>query len=124
MLANNSRDRRPIEIMRRPIAFVSIILASSSAGLVNVTIDDAFGDPMTGQQILYSPENAWQRGDGCEPCTAKPTPANAAWRGTWHDATFNPNDTSTNSALGQIIVASATFTGMLSIHECSSQIAS
>ncbi|KAL5512058.1 hypothetical protein ACEPAH_5277 [Sanghuangporus vaninii] len=79
--------------------------------MINVTIDDAFGDPTNGRQIQYFPSIAWQRGDGCQPCTAKPTPASDAWLGTWHDATFNPNDTATNSALGQIIVASAQFTG-------------
>ncbi|KAL5490713.1 hypothetical protein ACEPAI_5547 [Sanghuangporus weigelae] len=87
------------------------VLAPISSRMINVTIDDAFGDPTNGRQIQYFPSTAWQRGDGCQPCTAKPSPASDAWLGTWHDATFNPNDTATNSALGQIIVASAQFTG-------------
>ena len=98
--------------MRWFAIFAAAFLASSSASLVNVTIDDAFGDPKTGQQIAYQPSNAWQAGNGCQPCTAKPSPASEAWAGTWHDASFNPNDTATNVALGQLISASVSFTGV------------
>ena len=91
--------------------FLFLLLLPSSGKRVNVTIDDFFGDPTNNQKIQYFPSAAWQSGNGCERCTAKPTPASSAWLGTWHDSSFNPNDTATNSALGQIIVASAQFSG-------------
>lgn len=80
---------------------------------MNITIDDEYGDPLTGQQISYSPADAWQQGNDCTACTAKPTPASDAWNGTWHDASFNPSGTGTNGAPGQIITASVQFEGEL-----------
>ncbi|KAL5533481.1 hypothetical protein ACEPAF_5257 [Sanghuangporus sanghuang] len=78
---------------------------------VNVTIDDQFGDPTTGQVIQYNPSGAWQSGQSCEPCTAKPRPISNAHNGTWTDGTFFPQGTGTNGFSGQIISASVPFIG-------------
>ncbi|EJD06284.1 uncharacterized protein FOMMEDRAFT_166512 [Fomitiporia mediterranea MF3/22] len=105
----------PLSDVHKDMSLLLILIASLlSTGLtklVNVTIDDTYGDPITGNQIVYSPSSAWQQGNGCGPCTAKPSPSSNAWMGTWHDATFNPNDTSVNNAIGQIINASVEFFG-------------
>ncbi|KAL5490659.1 hypothetical protein ACEPAI_5493 [Sanghuangporus weigelae] len=78
---------------------------------VNVTIDDQFGDPTTGQVIQYNPSGAWHPGQSCEPCTAKPRPISNAHNGTWTDGTFFPEGTGTNGLSGQIISASVPFIG-------------
>lgn len=78
---------------------------------MNITIDDELGDPLTGQKISYLPDGAWQQGNNCELCTAKPAPASDAFDGTWHDATFNPTGTATNDIPDQIIAASVQFEG-------------
>jgi hypothetical protein len=41
------------------------------AALVNVTIDDTFGDPKTGAQVTYFPDG-WNNGTNCSECTARP----------------------------------------------------
>ncbi|KAL5512007.1 hypothetical protein ACEPAH_5226 [Sanghuangporus vaninii] len=78
---------------------------------VNVTIDDQFGDPTTGQVIQYNPSGVWQPGQSCEPCTAKPRPISNAYNGTWTDGSFFPQGTGTNGLSGQIISASVPFIG-------------
>ncbi|KAI1797505.1 hypothetical protein LXA43DRAFT_877148 [Ganoderma leucocontextum] len=60
----------------------------ASAALINITVDDTFGDPFTGNQILYEPQGAWQLGQSCSTCTAHPDKS-LAFNGTWHDSTFN-----------------------------------
>ncbi|KAL5528883.1 hypothetical protein ACEPAG_4857 [Sanghuangporus baumii] len=78
---------------------------------INVTIDDQFGDPTTGQIVQYNPSGAWQPGQSCEACTAKPQPINNAYNGTWTDGTFFPEGTGMNGLSGQIISASVPFIG-------------
>ena len=57
------------------------------AALVNRTIDDYFGDPITGTFPIYSPANLWQQGNGCTGCIVQPD-VSKAFDGTWHDSTF------------------------------------
>lgn len=64
------------------------LVLHASAALVNVTVDDTFGDPSTGKQVVYSPQGAWQPGQFCTTCTAHPDKS-LAFNGTWHDSTFN-----------------------------------
>ncbi|OBZ78935.1 hypothetical protein A0H81_00321 [Grifola frondosa] len=54
------------------------------AALVNVTVDDTYGDPRTGNQFVYTPSQIWNFGPTCIPCFAKPD-ASQAYLGTWHD---------------------------------------
>ncbi|EJD06216.1 uncharacterized protein FOMMEDRAFT_18373 [Fomitiporia mediterranea MF3/22] len=96
------------------ILFSSLALLPRIRGaLVNVTIDDQFGDPTTGQVIQYNPPEAWNPGQTCSGCTAKPAPASNAHNGTWTDATFFPAGTGigTTNVSGQIISASVPFVG-------------
>lgn len=87
------------------------LLPRIKGGKVNVTIDDQYGDPTTGQVIQYNPPEAWQPGQSCDGCTAKPRPVSSAHNGTWMDATFNPSGTVTNGVPGQLISASVPFVG-------------
>lgn len=99
--------------MRPRAALLFLFLPPFSlARLVNITIDDQNGDPQTGQVINYNPPEAWQPGQTCSDCTAKPSPASNAYMGTWQDASYNPNDTATNSVPGQVIQASVPFIGV------------
>ncbi|KAF7367309.1 hypothetical protein MSAN_00793000 [Mycena sanguinolenta] len=62
--------------------------------LVNVTIDDTNGDPLTGALIAYSPQAAWTE-PGNLPCTlaCPPTTPNVQDMSDWtyHNSTFSPN---------------------------------
>ncbi|KAI0651454.1 hypothetical protein C8Q79DRAFT_899452 [Trametes meyenii] len=60
----------------------------AAATLVNVTIDDTFGDESNGNKISYQPESAWNVGQDCPACTAKPD-VSQVFNGSWHDTTFN-----------------------------------
>ncbi|EDR13621.1 uncharacterized protein LACBIDRAFT_322690 [Laccaria bicolor S238N-H82] len=57
------------------------------AALVNQTIDDYFGDPISGTFPIYSPANMWQQGNGCTTCLVRPD-VSIPFDGTWHDSTF------------------------------------
>jgi hypothetical protein len=48
-----------------------IFVERTWAALVNVTIDDTYGDPNTGAQIMYMPDS-WNNGTSCSACTARP----------------------------------------------------
>jgi hypothetical protein len=74
------------------------------AALVNQTIDDYFGDPITGTFAIYSPANLWQQGNGCTGCLVQPD-VSKAFDGTWHDSTFLVG--------GATRTVSVTFTGKL-----------
>ncbi|EMD35129.1 hypothetical protein CERSUDRAFT_75422 [Gelatoporia subvermispora B] len=51
----------------------------------NVTIDDYYGDPLTGEQFNYT-YNSWNVGQQRPGCYAQPDPA-LLYAGTWHDTT-------------------------------------
>jgi len=83
---------------------LSLILFWTSAlvfaGSVNITIDDTYGDPVTGAQFTYSPADEWTAGQTCTSCTARPDPSEA-YNGTWHDTSFFPSEetTPTNASI-------------------------
>ena len=64
---------------------------TASAILVNRTIDDQFGDPITGTYPTYSPADGWQPGAGCSVCAVRPD-VFKAFDGTWRDTTYHPGD--------------------------------
>ncbi|TBU46568.1 hypothetical protein BD309DRAFT_840655, partial [Dichomitus squalens] len=82
-------------------------ILSVSATLVNVTIDDTFGDPATGDQISYAPEGTWQP-VSCAGCTAKPNPSQVS-NSTWHEGTFNPDGARGSD---QLLSAAVSFEGV------------
>lgn len=59
----------------------------ADAVLINRTIDDEYGDPITGIMPVYNPPDAWAQGAKCPGCGAQPSP-NLAFNGTWHDSTY------------------------------------
>ncbi|KAL0955662.1 hypothetical protein HGRIS_001889 [Hohenbuehelia grisea] len=68
--------------------FVLLCLTRLSlASLVNVTVDDVFGDPESGSHIVYSSE-AWNDGRNCSGCAAKPE-SSKVFQGTWTDSSFD-----------------------------------
>lgn len=77
------------------LAFYSLVLSKcsystpSNATPLNVTVDDQYGDPLTGQLPTYLPVNRWIQGATCVGCKAKPDVAQA-FSHTWHDTTHNP----------------------------------
>lgn len=60
-----------------------------AAAATNRTIDDEYGDEVTGQKLVYSPAQGWTQGSKCTDCLYHPT---TAYNGTWHDATQHPDD--------------------------------
>jgi hypothetical protein len=86
------------------LLFIPFALAS----LVNVTIDDNFGDPQTGTQITYVPSGSWN--DGMQPCSGCITQLDPSqlYNGTLHNSIFDPKASNTS---GQTPTASVTFNG-------------
>ena len=70
-----------------------------SSGLVNITVDDTFGDLTTGLFPEYSPNNGtWNAGsssENCPSCYIGPSLLDLAQihNGTWHDTTYLPWET-------------------------------
>ncbi|OJT08029.1 hypothetical protein TRAPUB_1083 [Trametes pubescens] len=63
----------------------------SAARRVNYTIDDEIGDSNSGVVPTYAPADAWTQG-----ATADIDPLQA-FQGTWHAATYDPDDTETRT---------------------------
>lgn len=68
---------------------VSVVLGK----LVNVTVDDQFGDSLSGTIPTYTPASKWATGPQCTACSAQPDPSRA-FNGTWHDSTNQLRDPS------------------------------
>jgi len=105
----------PLQPALMPSFFVAFILQVISsifvwdlafvcARSVNITIDDTYGDPVTGAQFTYA--GGWNVGPTCTSCTARPDPSQV-YNGTWHDGTFFPSEE--NAPLS----ATVSFTGRL-----------
>ncbi|KIM84656.1 hypothetical protein PILCRDRAFT_391863 [Piloderma croceum F 1598] len=99
------------DIMHLPFLLATgswlIFVERTWTALVDVTIDDTYGDPNTGAQIMYMPDN-WNNGTSCSACTAHPA-SSQTYLGTWHDNTWNPPANSTEAA--EVQTASAAFNG-------------
>ncbi|KAH9891101.1 hypothetical protein C8Q73DRAFT_702887 [Cubamyces lactineus] len=63
---------------------------------VLIVVDDASSDPLTGQQIQYTPAEAWTavKGSDCDGCVAQLLNASDAYQGTWHEGVSTTNATS------------------------------
>lgn len=67
--------------------FMSFFFLDSLCFITNVTIDDQYGDAVTGSRPTYSPSNTWISGVGCPTSGALiARPCNASG-GTWHNGT-------------------------------------
>ncbi len=77
---------------------LSLLFTSVSSRLVNITVDDTFGDRTTGSLPQYSPKNdkIWHVGSSTEDCGCNIGPSiidvTQPQDGTWHDATPLPSD--------------------------------
>ncbi|KZT18125.1 hypothetical protein NEOLEDRAFT_1080931 [Neolentinus lepideus HHB14362 ss-1] len=59
-------------------------------GGTNRTIDDQWGDSVTGILPTYLPANdTWQQGANCSSCYSRPN-ASLAYDGSWHDVSYIP----------------------------------
>ncbi|KAJ3994086.1 hypothetical protein F5050DRAFT_578611 [Lentinula boryana] len=68
--------------------------ASTATMLVNVTVDDQFGDPYTYSQITYTPTEAWNTALNCSHCP-DPSVSSAKVRNqTWHESYFSSDSNS------------------------------
>ena len=75
----------------------------ASATLLNITVDDAYRDPLVGDSwIVYDPYSAWNAG-ACDGCVASPEPARAHLA-TWHESMYEPGES-------QPMMASLSFEG-------------
>lgn len=58
------------------------------AKLINVTVDDQNGDPITSAHVQYSSLADWDFNPNCTDCRAMFDP-NQAYMGTWHNASYD-----------------------------------
>ncbi|KAJ3557687.1 hypothetical protein NM688_g1338 [Phlebia brevispora] len=77
-----------------------------AGGLVNVTVDDSFPDPFTGETLAYSPSTHWCNQTSCAGSHSKPNSAQA-YNHTWHGAMYHP----TSASEDEIQTASFQFNG-------------
>lgn len=73
------------------LLFISI-LRLSAARSMNRTIDDEFGDIITGSLPQYYPSDRWSQGALCANCSAKLDSSRVAYH-SWHDTTQDPRHT-------------------------------
>ncbi|EMD35148.1 hypothetical protein CERSUDRAFT_116622 [Gelatoporia subvermispora B] len=64
------------------VLLATLYFSSALSALHNVTIDDYYGDPVTGEQFSYS--DSWVVGPQCNECLVAPDPSQL-YNGTWHD---------------------------------------
>lgn len=70
------------------IFFLILAARLAAATTKTVTIDDTYGDELTGVRPVYSPSASWTQGKRCvhdEACLVNPEPKEVG-RGTWHDS--------------------------------------
>ncbi|KAF8989057.1 hypothetical protein BDQ17DRAFT_1257251 [Cyathus striatus] len=77
-------------LLIRFIPGVLILLSSTRAVIVNITVDDASSDLLTGFSITYLPLDLWNNGPMCNICLAR-VDKEEMHNGTWHDGTYFPS---------------------------------
>ncbi|KAJ7102385.1 hypothetical protein B0H15DRAFT_814384 [Mycena belliarum] len=82
---------------------------TAQAALVNVTIDDSAGDPLSGARVAYTPPDAWNSQNECQDCAVHPDVAQLE-AGTWHESTFSV-DSATTKYPDVPLTASVSFNG-------------
>ncbi|KAI0640165.1 hypothetical protein C8Q77DRAFT_114694 [Trametes polyzona] len=94
-----------VVVMALIACYTILPIVAATATLVNRTIDDQYGDSVTGVVPIYSPSEAWNFGPTCSICliyaTHSPISGRGAevdstktFKGTWHDTTFQPKKSS------------------------------
>ncbi len=82
-------------VRRAVLGLIALLFHGALAGLVNISIDDTYGDLTNGQKPIYQPSGPWF-GPRCgESCILGPQPsASSAFDGTWTAATYDPSNSS------------------------------
>lgn len=93
------------------LAGVCLVFAQYAfAALVNVTVDDKYGDPLTGAPVMYFPPGTWIDATlPCSSCTAHPD-SNQTLNETLHTNTFISTD-GRNATTLTMPTAAVTFNG-------------
>lgn len=88
---------------------LACIFSPASAQLINMTIDDTGGNPLTGSTMQYDPPSLWHSGNQnlCTNCTAHPDASRASGE-TWHEGASLPSPPGEQS---EALSASVEFTG-------------
>ena len=80
------------------LLYLLLLVSTTQASFVNVSIDDTYGDVTTGQKpVYYQPSGSWD-GPSCAICEIVPSTA-LAFDGTWTAATYNPGNSNINITL-------------------------
>lgn len=74
-----------------PFLFLSCAVPPAYSKLVNVTVDDQYGDSLSGTIPTYTPASKWATGPQCTACSAQPDPF-WTFNYTWHDSTNQVGD--------------------------------
>ncbi|KZT69026.1 hypothetical protein DAEQUDRAFT_765805 [Daedalea quercina L-15889] len=91
-------------VLIRLILFLLLVAPQPApAAVTNRTIDDEFGDSITGRPPYYG-SSGWNYGPSCPGCKAQPAPEDV-FMGSWHDTT------STTPSDGPAHTVSITFNG-------------
>ena len=77
------------------VIFSHFTLARADPLTVNITIDDHYGDALTGIVPTYN-NGPWWQGVNCSLCEAQPN-VSLVMDGTWHDSTWYTGDGEPNS---------------------------
>ncbi|KAI5117138.1 hypothetical protein M0805_008257 [Coniferiporia weirii] len=78
-----------IQFLALSILLFSCVLISRGV-VVNVTVDDQFGDERTNALPQFT-SSGWSQGSTCTGCAVKPN-VSQAYLGTWHDATLDAGE--------------------------------
>ncbi|GJE89329.1 hypothetical protein PsYK624_054280 [Phanerochaete sordida] len=89
----------PPSLGRLTIAWIALImfpflLPAVNGRLTSIIVDDQDMGPISANSIAYA-SLAWDIGQTCTTCDAQPQP-NQTLGGTWHDATYGPDDSTRN----------------------------
>jgi hypothetical protein len=68
------------------ILLLLVLFHGVFATITNITVDDEYGDQLTGARPSYSPAAGWGQGANCTGCQVQPDPTFVYDR-TWHFAT-------------------------------------
>ncbi|EMD39544.1 hypothetical protein CERSUDRAFT_92042 [Gelatoporia subvermispora B] len=71
-------------IVRLGVLAAAVFIPCTQSSPQNITADDFYGDPATGEQFSYV--GSWNVGQDCTGCLAQPD-SSMTYNGTWHDGT-------------------------------------
>ncbi|KAF8982882.1 hypothetical protein BDQ17DRAFT_1437681 [Cyathus striatus] len=84
--ALTSLPEMPVFFQTRFIPILLALLSITKAAIINITVDDAYPDSLTGQFVNYLPRDLWNNGLTCRTCSAN-IDAEKMHDETWHEST-------------------------------------